>query len=128
MLLKAALTSAIARLTTAQVPSPRMNAELLLRFTLGCDRAYIFAHSERELTSAEQLRYEEALSEPARGVLELGVGDGGADPPVIAGILDPVKICRNAISNAVSIASTMLTTEAATRKDGVKPMTAGEGA
>lgn len=35
---------------------------------------------------------------------------------VEAGILDPVKIVRNAISNAVSIASTMLTTEAATRK------------
>lgn len=35
-----------------------------------------------------------------------------------AGILDPVKIVRNAISNAVSIASTMLTTEAATRKEG----------
>ncbi len=34
-----------------------------------------------------------------------------------AGILDPVKIVRNAISNAVSVASTMLTTEAATRKD-----------
>jgi chaperonin GroEL len=37
-----------------------------------------------------------------------------------AGILDPVKIVRNAILNAVSIASTMLTTEAATRKPGPK--------
>jgi chaperonin GroEL len=35
-----------------------------------------------------------------------------------AGIIDPVKIVRNAITNAVSIASTMLTTEAATRKEG----------
>jgi chaperonin GroEL len=35
---------------------------------------------------------------------------------VEAGILDPVKIVRNAITNAVSIASTMLTTEATTRK------------
>ena len=35
-----------------------------------------------------------------------------------AGILDPVKIVRKALANAVSIASTMLTTEAMTRKVG----------
>jgi len=45
-----------------------MNAELLLRFTLSCDRAYLFAHPERELTSEEQARYDEALSQRARGV------------------------------------------------------------
>ena len=45
-----------------------MNAELLLMFTLGCDRAYLFAHSDRELSSEEELRYESALSERARGV------------------------------------------------------------
>lgn len=45
-----------------------------------------------------------------------------------AGIIDPVKIVRNAISNAVSIASTMLTTEAATRKGGpIKPSAVNEG-
>ena len=33
-----------------------------------------------------------------------------------AGILDPVKVVRSAITNAVSVASTMLTTEAMTRK------------
>ena len=38
-----------------------------------------------------------------------------------AGILDPVKIVRNAIANAVSISSTMLTTEAATRKETPAP-------
>ncbi len=37
-------------------------------FTLGCDRAYLFAHPERELTAEEQSRYEAALSERARGV------------------------------------------------------------
>lgn len=47
---------------------------------------------------------------------------------MMAGILDPVKIVRNAISNAVSVASTVLTTEAATRKDGpVKPSVVNEG-
>lgn len=45
-----------------------MNAELLLRFTLGCDRAYLFAHPERELSADELGRYEAVLSERARGV------------------------------------------------------------
>jgi len=45
-----------------------MNAELLLTFTLGCDRAYLFAHPERELTVDEQSRYDAALAERARGV------------------------------------------------------------
>jgi release factor glutamine methyltransferase len=45
-----------------------MNAELLLMFTLGCDRAYLYAHPERELTADEQSRYEAALAERIRGV------------------------------------------------------------
>jgi release factor glutamine methyltransferase len=45
-----------------------MNAELLLRFVLGCDRAYLFAHPERELTSEEIARYDAVLAERARGV------------------------------------------------------------
>ena len=68
MRLKEALRSAITRLTAAQVPSPRMNAELLLMFTLSADRAYLFAHPERELTVDESSRYEAALAERARGV------------------------------------------------------------
>ena len=68
MLLKDALASALDGLAAARVGSPRMNAELLLMFTLGCDRAYLFAHPERELTSQEQDRYQEALKQRARGV------------------------------------------------------------
>jgi release factor glutamine methyltransferase len=45
-----------------------MNAELLLMFTLGCDRAYLYAHPERELTADEKTRYDVALAERARGV------------------------------------------------------------
>jgi len=45
-----------------------MNAELLLMFTLSCDRAYLFAHPERELTEEETTRYDEALGHRARGV------------------------------------------------------------
>jgi len=66
--LKQIFGSAVARLTADQVPSPRLNAELLLMFTLNCDRAYLFAHPEREFTSDEQTRYESALAERARGV------------------------------------------------------------
>jgi release factor glutamine methyltransferase len=66
--LREILTSAVSRLTAANTPSPRMNAELLLMFTLECDRAYLHAHPERDLNAAEQGRYEEALAERARGV------------------------------------------------------------
>jgi release factor glutamine methyltransferase len=66
--LKDSLAAAIARLTAENVPSPRMNAELLLMFVLGCDRAYLYAHPERKLTGDEQSRYDAALAERARGV------------------------------------------------------------
>jgi len=66
--LKHSLASAITHLTADHVPSPRLNAELLLMFTLNCDRAYLYAHPERELTTGEAARYEAALAERARGV------------------------------------------------------------
>jgi release factor glutamine methyltransferase len=66
--IKQSLSAAITGLTADQVPSPRLNAELLLMFTLSCDRAYLFAHPERELTADEETRYESALGERARGV------------------------------------------------------------
>jgi len=45
-----------------------MNAELLIMFTLDCDRAYLYAHPERELTSDEVHRYDEALARRSTGV------------------------------------------------------------
>jgi release factor glutamine methyltransferase len=66
--LRESLASAIKRLTEKNVPSPRLNAESLLMFTLSCDRAYLFAHPERELTTDERTRYESALVERSRGV------------------------------------------------------------
>jgi release factor glutamine methyltransferase len=45
-----------------------MNAEVLLMFILGCDRAYLYAHPERELTADEITRYDDALSQRAQGV------------------------------------------------------------
>jgi release factor glutamine methyltransferase len=66
--LKQALAAAATQLTANNIPSPRMNAELLLMFTLGRDRAYLFAHPERELTVDEESRYNSALAERSRGV------------------------------------------------------------
>ena len=68
MLLRAALNSAVDRLSSAHVPSPRMNAELLLMFTLECDRAYLHAHPERKLSADEQRHYDQALAERERGM------------------------------------------------------------
>jgi release factor glutamine methyltransferase len=45
-----------------------MNAEVLLMFSLACDRAYLYAHSDRELTPDEQARYDTALSHRSQGV------------------------------------------------------------
>ena len=68
MQLKESLASAIAQLTADHVPSPGLNAELLLMFTLNCDRAYLFAHPERELITEERSRYEAVVAERGRGV------------------------------------------------------------
>jgi release factor glutamine methyltransferase len=66
--LKQALASAVERLDAADVGSPRMNAEVLLMFVLGADRAYLYAHPECELTPQEAARYEEVLAQRATGM------------------------------------------------------------
>jgi release factor glutamine methyltransferase len=66
--LRETLHSAVERLAKTRVPSPRMNAELLLMFTLDCDRAYLYAHPERELTHEESRRYDDALAHRAEGI------------------------------------------------------------
>jgi len=60
--------SAVERLEAADVGSPRMNAEVLLMFVLAVDRAYLYAHLERELTAEEETRYQEVLAQRATGV------------------------------------------------------------
>jgi len=45
-----------------------MNAELLIMFMLGCDRAYLYAHPERELSLDEIRRYDEAIARRSTGV------------------------------------------------------------
>jgi release factor glutamine methyltransferase len=67
MRLDHALRDAVRSLDENDVGSPRMNAEVLLMFTLGCDRAYLYAHPERALTADEQQRYAGALAERSTG-------------------------------------------------------------
>ena len=68
MQLRQVLKTAIEQLTAQRVPSPRMNAELLIMFTLDCDRAYLYAHPERDLAPDEMQRYDQALARRATGV------------------------------------------------------------
>jgi release factor glutamine methyltransferase len=67
MALKQAFDSALKQLEAADTPSPRLSAELLLMFTLNCDRAHLFTHPERELTTEEQARYHEAIARRCKG-------------------------------------------------------------
>lgn len=68
MLLKQALTSAVDDLESADVGSPRLNAETLLMFVLGVNRAYLYAHPERELNPEEQARYDVVIRQRSSGV------------------------------------------------------------
>jgi release factor glutamine methyltransferase len=67
MQLKQAVDAAYQLFIENDVPSPRLNAELLMMFVLGRERAYLYAHPERELTADEQARYDDVIRERARG-------------------------------------------------------------
>src|SRR5579864_3369981 len=67
MQLKQAVDSAYQLFLENDVPSPRLNAELLLLFVLNRERAYLYAHPERELTPDEQSNFDEVIRERARG-------------------------------------------------------------
>ncbi len=117
MQLKPSLTSAISRLTADHVPSPRLNAELLLMFALNCDRAYLHAHPERELTTDEQTRYEAALAERARGVPAQYITGHqelwGMDLIVTPAVLIPRPETEHAIETVVELASQAANVESA---------------
>lgn len=67
MQLKQAVDSAYQLFVESDVPSPRLNAELLLMFALDCERSYLYAHPERELTASEKYRYDEVVRERSKG-------------------------------------------------------------
>src|SRR6266852_3733711 len=67
MQLKQAVDSAYELFVANDVPSPRLNADLLLLFVLGRERVFLYAHPERELPTEEEQRYDEVVRERARG-------------------------------------------------------------
>lgn len=67
MQLKQAVDFAYQLFVENDVPSPRLNAELLLLFVLNRERAYLYAHPERELSPDEQSNFDEVVRERSRG-------------------------------------------------------------
>jgi release factor glutamine methyltransferase len=65
--LKTALEHAVGVLTSRDVASPRLAAEVLLMHTLDCDRAHLFAYPERVLTPDETNQYHSFIHERADG-------------------------------------------------------------
>jgi release factor glutamine methyltransferase len=67
MELKTALEHAVGVLTSRDVASPRLAAEVLLMHALECDRAHLYAHPERVLTPDEMNEYHSFVHERAGG-------------------------------------------------------------
>ncbi len=82
MQLRQALQAAVVQLKTAELEAAeleaaeleaaasdkaRLHAEVLAFHVLGCDRAFLFAHPERELTPDEQSKYEALVARRAAG-------------------------------------------------------------
>src|SRR4051812_14959018 len=67
MTVRDAIANATERLAQEPIGPPRMAAETLMMFALGCDRAHLFAHPERTLTPDEQSRFEDAVAQRASG-------------------------------------------------------------
>jgi release factor glutamine methyltransferase len=65
--LRQALHAAIAQLEATGISEPRISAEVLVFHALGCDRAHLYAHPERELTEAEQLAFDGFVMRRASG-------------------------------------------------------------
>ena len=65
--LRQALHAAIAELEAAGIDQPRLQAEVLAFHVLGCDRAYLFAHPERELSAIEESQFEQLIARRAAG-------------------------------------------------------------
>jgi release factor glutamine methyltransferase len=65
--LREALRAAVTKLEAAKIEQPRLQAEVLALHVLHCDRAYLFAHPERELTREQQSQYEQLVARRAAG-------------------------------------------------------------
>jgi release factor glutamine methyltransferase len=112
VLLKEALTSGIDRLSAAHVGSPRMNAEVLLMFILGRDRAYLYAHPEQDLNPQDIARYDDALSQRSQGLPAQYITGHqefwGMDLVVSPAVLIPRPETEHIIETVLPLAKTLL--------------------
>ena len=67
MNLRTAVTQGTDLLMASGTPEPRLTAELLLCHALHCERAYLYAHPERELREVEWIHYGRWLHERMQG-------------------------------------------------------------
>jgi release factor glutamine methyltransferase len=67
MQLRDALHEGAARLGDTSIPSASFTAELLLTHAAGCDRAFLYAHPEHVLTSAQQQQFNALIERRAAG-------------------------------------------------------------
>jgi release factor glutamine methyltransferase len=65
--LSAALAQATRLLEEAAVPAPRLTAEVLLCHALRCERPYLYAHPEREVSDVEWLHFGRYTHERLQG-------------------------------------------------------------
>ncbi len=49
-------------------PSARLDAEILIAYTLKCSRAYLYAHPEKTLTTAQREQYQHLLAQRVTGM------------------------------------------------------------
>jgi release factor glutamine methyltransferase len=66
--LRAALRDAIAHLENAHVPSAPLSAELLLMHVIGKDRAWLYAHSDEQISVALDKQYTTLIVQRSSGV------------------------------------------------------------
>jgi release factor glutamine methyltransferase len=67
MTLHASLLQAVRLLEDAAIAAPRLTAEVLLAHAVHCQRVYLYAHPERELTDGEWLHFGRYLHERLLG-------------------------------------------------------------
>ena len=61
------LHAALYRLQHCDISAPRLEAEVLLAHTLGCQRTYLHAYSERKITDEQAATYEKSITRRCAG-------------------------------------------------------------
>jgi len=111
MQLRDALRWAVSEFEKNAVGSPRLNAETLMMFVLGCNRAHLYAYPERELTDDEKQRYTEAVADRSRGVPAQYITGHqefwGLDFLVSPSVLIPRPETEHLVETAIEIANKM---------------------